>query len=759
MTVASEINRSGPYNGNGVTTAFDYDFRILNQAHVSVILTDADGVESTLTLTTDYSVTGVRDAGGGQIVMVTAPAVGETVTVIRNVPFVQETDLENQGAYNAEDIEDALDAAVMRDQQLEEQVNRSIKVGVSQDIDDLDTFVRAIVNMSGRLLLPAAADPSTRDDGSALVQGDIYYNTTDDAMRTWSGSAWADIAEQSLNMTANSFVGDGTETDFTLSRIPAVASNVMVWVGGVRQKPTTDYTVSGTTLTLLVAPSNGVEVDTLVVTTSSQLNAPADESVELVTLSPSLAQLLPVSAATRSVLKAFDTNRVKRAFLSDGRRAGFFSFLAGNYSTQIAADTLEGVYIKADAVAATAGAWVRERDPDVWEPGWFGAVFDAATNDGPVYAVIHTLAKNGDTILMPIGLSGIVPANRIQFTKALSIIGRSKNASGFYGLGFSTDVAILEDQGTTGDRIQNIRRENFAIRSNNSLARGWNATWVNKSSFKNLYFYDLYNGYAGDNAWSIAWENCDGYGISKSQIIFFDECNHNTMTNCAFVGHRGIRILGSGTSLALVNPDFEGIISDAGTPGAGLMVQPTTGKKFRGITITNIYAETIDGFVIQTSPVDAFAVEALSVKGGYIYGRHANADWAFSLSDLNGFEFSELKFEDWDVAAFVYTTTAINGRIANNVCDTGTVPALTSSANLMHYSVEIINNTYGRKVSWDTAQPSSGSYTQGDYVHNIAPSLDGNSQTLKGWIRLTTGSGHVSGTDWANDYAEHLSPG
>jgi microcystin-dependent protein len=144
MTIASETNKSGPYNGNGSTTAFDYDFKITDETHLSVIL-NVDGVETVQTLTTHYTVSGVGDAGGGQVNFVTAPASGETVTIILDIPFTQETDLENQGAYYAETIEAALDLAAQRDLQLKEQVDRSVKLPASSDVSGLDDLIADIV--------------------------------------------------------------------------------------------------------------------------------------------------------------------------------------------------------------------------------------------------------------------------------------------------------------------------------------------------------------------------------------------------------------------------------------------------------------------------------------------------------------------------------------------------------------------------------------------------------------------------------------
>src|SRR5690606_5255457 len=109
----------------------------VNETHIEVIRTDADGVETTLTLTSDYTVAGVGAPGGGAVTMVEAPVTGETIVMLRKVPFTQETDLENQGAYYAETVEAALDLGVMRDQQLEEGLHRAVKMPADYDGEDV----------------------------------------------------------------------------------------------------------------------------------------------------------------------------------------------------------------------------------------------------------------------------------------------------------------------------------------------------------------------------------------------------------------------------------------------------------------------------------------------------------------------------------------------------------------------------------------------------------------------------------------------
>ena len=58
---------------------------------------------------------------------------------------------------------------------------------------------------------------------------------------------------------ATQFSGDGSTTAFTITAGHTVNS-ILVTENGVLQKPTTDYTVSGTTLTFTTAPANTVQI-------------------------------------------------------------------------------------------------------------------------------------------------------------------------------------------------------------------------------------------------------------------------------------------------------------------------------------------------------------------------------------------------------------------------------------------------------------------------------------------------------------------
>ena len=58
-------------------------------------------------------------------------------------------------------------------------------------------------------------------------------------------------ADSFQGFTTDSFTGDGSATTFTLSKTPFNESALLVVINNVVQKPTTNFTVSGTTLTIV----------------------------------------------------------------------------------------------------------------------------------------------------------------------------------------------------------------------------------------------------------------------------------------------------------------------------------------------------------------------------------------------------------------------------------------------------------------------------------------------------------------------------
>jgi hypothetical protein len=145
MTVASTDSRTGPYDGNGSTTTFAYDFLVLDQAHLVVtVKTTSTGVEVVKTLTSHYSVTGVGTPSGGNIVFTSASThapSGTTVTITRSVPKTQTTDLQNRGGVQPETLETGYDKLTQIVQDQQEEIDRSLKFAISSDLSSFNQSI------------------------------------------------------------------------------------------------------------------------------------------------------------------------------------------------------------------------------------------------------------------------------------------------------------------------------------------------------------------------------------------------------------------------------------------------------------------------------------------------------------------------------------------------------------------------------------------------------------------------------------------
>lgn len=138
MTISSTSRKSGPYVGNGSTSAFPFDFKVFRAEDIRVVLADTAGAESDLALTTDYTVTLNPDQNanpGGTITTQVALAAGWRLTLTSAVPDQQPTDITNMGGFYPQVIEDALDRLTILLQQAAEQLGRAVKVPISSSLN------------------------------------------------------------------------------------------------------------------------------------------------------------------------------------------------------------------------------------------------------------------------------------------------------------------------------------------------------------------------------------------------------------------------------------------------------------------------------------------------------------------------------------------------------------------------------------------------------------------------------------------------
>ena len=272
MTIQNTtIRKAGPSEGNGVTTVFPFTFKVFTTADILVTYLNASSVESVLVLTTNYTVSLNADQNtspGGSVTLLVAPATGTYITLTSQVTNTQNLALTNSGGFYPESINDALDRTVIQVQQLAEIASRSVTAPVSSTIDPAalisslqtasNNSVSAWESFESVYYGDYASAPTTNPLGAASAYGDMYYNTSLQSLQIYTSSGWTATAQATpVSYSSQLLSGTGAQTAFTLSSAPATIIATEVFISGVRQRPTTDYTLSGTTLTFLSAPASG----------------------------------------------------------------------------------------------------------------------------------------------------------------------------------------------------------------------------------------------------------------------------------------------------------------------------------------------------------------------------------------------------------------------------------------------------------------------------------------------------------------------
>lgn len=286
MTVSSATRVSGPYTGTSSLSTYPFTFKVFAASDLLVIQTDLLGNESTLSLTTNYTVAlnSNQDSNPGGTVTLTAGvlATGYLLTITSNISALQQVDLTNQGGFYPAVINTALDKLTILVQQCVATLNRAVLTNISSSvtpanlISQLYSYVTAASNSAtasansaasslsylntfkGQYYGSAISDPSLDPLGNPCTSGDLYFNSATLQMKTYTGSSWQVVGVAvPITITTQQFSGTGSQTVFTLTSAPAFQNASEVYISGAVKVPGVDYTISGLTLTFTSAPASG----------------------------------------------------------------------------------------------------------------------------------------------------------------------------------------------------------------------------------------------------------------------------------------------------------------------------------------------------------------------------------------------------------------------------------------------------------------------------------------------------------------------
>jgi hypothetical protein len=182
-----------------------------------------------------------------------------------------------------------------------------------------------------RYLGAKSTPPTVDNDGNALIEGALYWNSVSNAMLAWDGSAWASISSTSdiyrYRYTATGGETSVSGTDDNGLTLSYIAGKEQVYLNGVLLARTSDYNATnGTSITGLAALA-------------------ASDILEVITFT------------------AFELANVLSPTLFDAKG----DLLAGTGADTVGKLTVgtNGHYLKANSSTATGLEWAAVPDPDL----------------------------------------------------------------------------------------------------------------------------------------------------------------------------------------------------------------------------------------------------------------------------------------------------------------------------------------------------------------------------------------------------------
>lgn len=173
MTVDTQDSKV-QYIGNGTARSFAVPYKVIDADHLKLYLYLANKETE---LTGGYVVNGLG-SGSVSVTLGEPLAVGAKLTIVREVPLLQPTDLQNGGDFNADVLESSLDYLEMQIQQNSEAIDRAVKLIVSSN-ESSDAFGEEIIQAHAETL--EAAGRAEKAAGTATAAASSAKESADRA--------------------------------------------------------------------------------------------------------------------------------------------------------------------------------------------------------------------------------------------------------------------------------------------------------------------------------------------------------------------------------------------------------------------------------------------------------------------------------------------------------------------------------------------------------------------------------------------------
>lgn len=269
--ISTEIRRSQTYVGTGDVNSYTFPFRVFAADQVKVYVRAADAASGTLLDTTQYSVTLASASAqtvGGTVTLSDPLAAGAKLVILSNIPYTQLLALQNQGAFNAEDLNAAWDKNTALSQQLLDRLDRAV---LAPELGDRtpEQFTQALFD---------ARDEAVAKAGEAANSASASATSASDAAASAAAAASsaveAEASKNAINVTKEQVTAEGrkqiaaiqTEGGTQISNVQSVGQEQASRISTAGSAVVADIKLNGQGEVDRITQTGGTWNDTVVAT-------------------------------------------------------------------------------------------------------------------------------------------------------------------------------------------------------------------------------------------------------------------------------------------------------------------------------------------------------------------------------------------------------------------------------------------------------------------------------------------------------------
>ena len=242
--ISTETRRSQVYEGTGSVKSFTFPFRVFAADQVKVYVRAAAADSGELLDTAQYSVTLAatnQQTVGGTVTLATPLAAGAKLVILSDIPYTQLLALQNQGAFNAEDLNAAWDKNTALSQQLLDRLERAV---LTPELggETAEQFTQSLFAARDEAAAKAGEAANSASASAASAAG-----ATASATEARAAADEAVKAKDEINVTRDDIVGEAARqltaiTDAGTAQVAAVLANAKDSLAAISAAGTTAHT-------------------------------------------------------------------------------------------------------------------------------------------------------------------------------------------------------------------------------------------------------------------------------------------------------------------------------------------------------------------------------------------------------------------------------------------------------------------------------------------------------------------------------------